>query len=543
MQRDLFSLTDTIHDLLIVGGGIHGAAAAWDAAQRGLSVALVEREDFGAATSANSLKTVHGGLRYLQQADLRRMRTSIAERSTFLRIAPHLVRPLGFLVPTSGMGIRSRAALGIALKLADAAGLDRNRGLPEDRTLPGGRIVSSRRCREFFPPFESRRLSGGAIWYDAQVQDSERLTLAFLISATERGAMPVNYAQADELLLQERTVRGAWVSDRLGGERFEVRARLVINAAGPWAADVLHSASPLSLAPRPRALALGINFVHRGRLSDLAVGFPSTWPAARDPICGGGRHLFLAPWRQSTLIGTSYRPWNGTAASERDLRDLLDECNDACPALELTLDDVTHYHCGLVPLKAGLERGRRDALAEHGRIIDHEAEDRLRGLISMIGVKYTTARHLAEQAVDLAVAKLGRAPHRCRTASTPVYGGEIADASGPVARRLSAGHGGRANGLARRFADRPGWSDPLVPGAEVLAGEVLHAVEAEMAVKLADVVLRRTAMGSEAAPPRAQLEEAARLMAGSLGWNARRREAEVDEVLARYRPLPGLAER
>jgi glycerol-3-phosphate dehydrogenase len=543
MQRDLSTLTDRSHDLLIIGGGVHGAIAAWDAAQRGLSVALVERHDFGGATSANSLKTVHGGLRYLQQADLRRMRLSIAERSTLLRIAPHLVRPLGFLVPTSGGGKRSRTALGLALKLADAIGFDRNRGLADGWTLPGGCLVSPGRLGELFPRFERNGLTGGAIWYDAQLQDSERLTLAFLLSAAERGAVMANYVRADRLLLDDRTVRGARVSDRLSRESFDVRASMVLNAAGPWALRLLPPTRSSGRAPRPGSLALGINLVCRGRISELAVGFQSTWPAARDPVCGGGRYLFLAPWKQSTLLGTAYRPWDPADevphAAERDLMDLLDECNAACPGLSLCFDDVTHYHRGLVPLKAGLERGRAGALAEHGRIIDHESEDRIRGLISMIGVKYTTARYVAEKTIDRALERLGRPAVACRTASTPIYGGEGRPVPDAPLQGLTQRHGERATTLLRRFAERPGWDEPLAPGCAVLAGEVGHAVEAEMALKLADVVFRRTAMGSEGAPPREQLEAAARWMAEPLGWSDDRREAEVSEVLTHYRPLPG----
>jgi glycerol-3-phosphate dehydrogenase len=545
MQRDLAALAERTFDLLVVGGGIHGSIAAWDAALRGLEVALVDRSDFGAATSANSLKIVHGGLRYLQTGDLRRMRESIAERSTLVRIAQHLVRPLPFLVPTRGLGRDSRAALGAALALADAVGFDRNRGLPDGSRFPRGGLVSQRRCLELLPALAGLPSSGGALWYDGQLLDSERLTLAFLQSAAARGACLANHVEVRRLALQGSRVAGALVRDHEGGREFDVRARAVLDARGASAAVALPADGDRALTVPRRGMALAVNLVLRGRLGDVALGLRTRTGAEHDPVCGGRRYVFLVPWRESTLVGTTYRPWTGSPDSlevtESQLRVLLDECNEVCPSLGLSLERVAAYHRGLVPLKAGSERGRPGALAEETRLLDHGETDGVSGLVSLSGVKYTTARAAAARAVDLVCRRLGRAGVRSATERTPVYGGEDPPSAPRSAAesRLAAVHGSRAAALVRRFEGEPGWSELLPGGAGVLCGEVLLAVRDEMALTLGDVV-RRTGLGAGGCPSSEALEAAAALAAGALGWSESRRRREIDAVVDASRPLVGV---
>src|SRR5918997_5989566 len=248
MRRDIPRLAETQFDLLVVGAGIFGACAAWDASLRGLSVAVVDQDDFGAATSANSLRIVHGGLRYLARGDFRRMRESIRERSTLLRIAPGLVQPLEVLVPTYGHGTQGRAAYATALGLNDVISVGRNRGLEPSSRIPGGRLVSRNECLSSFPWFPAEGLTGGAIWYDALLRHPERLTLSFLQAASRLGAQPVNYLRVDRLLTGSGAVQGAGVTDRLTGKQFEVRAGSVLVAAG---ASTAGGKENTAAAPRP----------------------------------------------------------------------------------------------------------------------------------------------------------------------------------------------------------------------------------------------------------------------------------------------------
>ncbi len=543
MIRDLKALSETTYDLLIVGGGIHGACAAWDAATRGLSVALIEQDDFGGATSANSLKIIHGGLRYLQQADLRRVRRSIAERAALMRIAGHLVRPLPVLVPLTRKLKESRAAMYLAFRISEAI------GRPESAALPKGILLSRRETLEKAPYLESPELTGGALWHDAQAVSSERLTLSFLISAAQSGVALANYAEAVGLIQEQRRIVGARVRDRLGSGEMEVRARCVLNTAGPWSHRIADMARETATAPEPQALA--VNLVSRKSLGEVAVGIRSRRDVSRDPVGGGRRFLFLAPWRGHTLIGTAYRRLNrmpGRAElKEDDLRDLLQDCNEAAPALRLSWSDVSFYHWGFLPVASG-GRGPGSPLADAPRIVDHAGEGR-EGLITAVGVKYTTARSVAQEALDRVFARLGKTAPPCRTAHLPLWGGasgtqpalpsEIGDAA---ARRLEAIYGSAAGEVARAYSGEVRWGAPIADGCAVLTCEVLRAMREEMALSLADVVFRRTDLGSAGEPPRAHLLAAAALMAAEMGWSGERVERELDQVRRTYEPLPRRAE-
>jgi glycerol-3-phosphate dehydrogenase len=553
MRPQLSTLSGTPFDLLVIGGGIHGACAAWDAVSRGLSVVLVEREDFGSGTSANSLKILHGGLRYLQSADLRRMRQSLRERATMMRLAPHLTRPLPVLVPTTSKPKESRTALWAALRASEAVAVGTGSPGGELGKWPAGRILDRRECLREFPWLETDHLTGGALWHDGQALNSERLTFSFLLSAAEAGAAIFNYAEAVRLLREKSHVAGARILDRIGGGETEIRARVVLNAAGPWWESVRALGAESGSSPAaPPLQALAINLISRRPPGSGAVGIRSRRSLDRDPVGGGGRYLFLAPWRGRTLIGTSYRPFTGApgrgGATEADLRDLLDDCNEACPGLKLAWDDIVSYHAGVLPLRDGRHNGSGTPLASEPRILDHGKEEGgkepLVGLISMIGVKYTTARRVAEKAIDQVFCLLGRTPPRCRTAETPLWGAES-----PISREVPVGvpaeaagrlrevYGSRAEEVARRHGSTMDWAAPIAEGCAVLRCEIVRAVRDEMAVKLSDVVLRRTDLGTAECPPASHLAAAARIMGEELGWTPERRQQEIAELRKVYAPL------
>jgi glycerol-3-phosphate dehydrogenase len=469
MKRDMGGLAGREHELLVIGGGIHGAALAWDAAQRGLSVALVEAADFGAGTSWNSLRTIHGGLRHLQRADLGGLRESARERSTLLRIAPEVVRPLAFLVPTYGHGLRGREALAVALRLNDALTRGRNRELPAERQVPASRLLSPAEALARVPGLEESGLTGAALWHDAQVTSSERLLLGFLRAASEAGAILANRVEVTGLTCEGRRVTGARVWDREAGAEVPVRARMVLNATGPDLDRIRHWAGVGAPAiPLLRASNL---VLRRALVSESAVG---GW--------AGGRFLFLVPWRDRSAVGTAYVPAEGASAADPAAM-FLEDARQAFPWAELTADDVTLVHRGLVP-----GRGGARGLRTRGRLLDHEAEDGLAGLASLLTVKYTTARRAAEEAVDLACRRLGKALAPCRTAETTL----------PWARPLTGSLAERARVAARD----------------------------EMALHLDDAVLRRLDLATSGAPHDGDVEQVAAAMAAELGWDPARRKEE-----------------
>ncbi len=481
MKRDPGALTGRVHDLVVVGGGICGAAAAWDAAQRGLQVALVEARDFGSGASWNSLKTIHGGLRHLQRGDLPSLLDSSRERSALLRIAPELVKPLGFLVPTYGHGAAGREALAAGLLLNNLLTSGRNAGLPQDRHVPAGRILSRRDVLDLVPGVEARGLTGGALWYDAQVESSERLTLAFVLAAAEAGAAVANHLEVTGLLLAGNAVGGVRGRDRESGDTLEIRARAVLNAAGPGADRIAAMAGVA--APRVPLLR-AINLVLR-----RPVGGPHA--------VGGrveGRFLFLVPWRDRAVVGTAYE------ASEAPSRaafveGFLSDARRAFPWAELAEEDVALVHQGQVP-------GHRDAAGLWSRslLVDHERVDGVRGIVTAVAVKYTTARSLAQKAVDLVTQRLGRPPAPCRTAVTPLPARIL---MGPIEDRTR------------------------------------HAVGNEMAIHLEDAVLRRLDLGTAGPPPGDELETVVRTMASDLGWTPER----IDEEKSFLHTWYGLAGR
>ena len=472
MKRDLGALSAREHDVLVIGGGIHGAFAAWDAAQRGLATALVEAEDFGAGTSWNSLKTIHGGLRYLQSADLPRMRESIRERRTLLAIAPELVRPLRFVVPAYGHGLKGREALALALFANDLVSADRNRGLPEAQRIPTGRSLSRDEFLRLVPGVPAQDLTGGGAWTDAQVESSERLLVGVLHAASAEGASLANHARVSGALRRDGRVAGVQVLDALGGGVLDIRARQVLNAAGPGMDDVLVTLG-VRRAPVPLLRALNL-VLNRTLAKGHGIGALSA-----------GRYLFLVPWRERAMIGTDYVP-AGAPADPREADRFLEEAARAFPWAELRAADVALVHRGRVP---GLDAKR---LAVRHVLLDHAAEG-APGLVSVQGVKYTTARAVAEETVDLLCRKLGRA-RRSRTAAT---------------RLLHA---------------RPLEGDLVERSRE--------AAREEMAMTLADAVLRRLDLGTAGPPAAAEIHTVALTLATELGWNPARVEAEKQALAA-----------
>jgi glycerol-3-phosphate dehydrogenase len=502
VRRDLSRLVETSFDLLVIGAGIHGACVAWDACLRGLSVAVVDRDDFGAATSANSLGIVHGGLRYLARGDFPRMLESIRERSALLRIAPGLVEPLPVLVPTYRSILRSRMGYRIALAINDLASWGRNRGLEAAQVIPGGRLVSREACLRLFSGFSTQALTGGALWYDARLRYPEQLTLSFLHAAAGRGAVPVNYARMNRLRVHQGAVEGAWVTDAISGMELEIRARVVVVAAGPWTRELIAGSMQEGRNAVPERRALAMNVVIGRPLSDVAVGVQAHSGPDEDPVCGGHRFLFVVPQNGTTLLGTWYRVVEGGEAhpgTDDGVRFLLREFNEACPGAELSPGDVVRTQWGWLPLKGGLEPGRATALAERPRIVDHGSRGGIRRLLSVEGVKYTTARGVAGRVVDQVFSNLGKTSPPCRTAEV------------------------------RLEPRRDGTS--LQPDGTVDRAEIRHAVREEMALRLSDIVFRRTQLGAGPRPSRATLVEIARQAGIELGWDPVRQEAEVNDVM------------
>jgi glycerol-3-phosphate dehydrogenase len=501
MQRDVAQLESEQFDLLVVGGGIHGAAIAWDASLRGLRVALIEQRDFCSGTTGNSLRIAHGGLRAIQQFAVGRLRQSAREQAILFRIAPSLVQPLPCLVPIYRHSTNGVSAFRAAFASSRLLTADINRGF--NLPLPPPRVVSAEEATSCFEGFESGGLVGGALWYDAQVPDIERLVLAFLRSAFDLGAAPVNYVRARRLIVEGGAVAGIEATDQRSGRNFRVRARVVVNAAGPWVGEIAESAGSENSKLLPRHWAQGVNLVIDRPPPPVAIGIRSPWGADRDPVMGGHRYLFMTAWKDSTLAGTSYRIADGSGPSvPAQVRELVDEWNAACPALAWNTSEVSHHHRGRIPLRDGLQAGRPTALLDHGQVIEH-GKHGLEGVFSVVGTKFTTARRLAEMAVDAALRSLGRAHQPSVTSEA-------------------------------RLVEEPAQTTNL-------ASRVRHAIRDEMALSLEDVVVRRLGLGLTRCPPVDVIGQIADTAAAEWGWTVRQTDEEITQLLGRF--LPGGATR
>lgn len=549
MKRDVAGLTAKGFDVCVVGGGIFGACAAWDAAQRGLSVALIERDDFASWTSANSFKLIHGGIRYVQHMDVKRVRESSGERRAFLRIAPHVVRPLPFIIPTHGHGMKGKEVLRTGMAIYDAMTFDRNRGLADPaRRVPGCRAMSLDETLAFAPGLPRDGLTGAAMMTDGQMMNPPRLILSFVRSAADAGAVVANHVEAVSFERQGDAITGVRFRDRIAGREGTIRAKVTINAAGPYA-DLLLDAGLEGHATKRQPFSRDACFVVPRVLFDdrraLAVQGATHDPEAH--LSRGERHLFFAPWHGYTVVGTWHRVWDGDPndlhVTTKELQGWLDEINAAYPAFRLTRDDVSRVNCGLVPFGENEEGATHLKYGHRSALIDHARVDAVDGLVTLIGVRLTMGRLEAERAVDLALRKLGRTGPRCRTAQTPVHGGDTTDVEGlrarlhakapqdasPDAREaLLYNHGTAAFDILAYGEEDPALLTTFGDGAPTFRAEIVHAARCEMAQTLADVLLRRTDLAAGRTPDDAVVEECARIAGRELGWDEVRIRDEVD---------------
>jgi len=553
MKRDISALSSKEYDLVIVGGGIFGVCAAWDAASRGLSVALLEKGDFCHATSANHFKMVHGGIRYLQHGDIYRIRESSRERSALLRIAPHLVQPLPIVVPTYGHGIKGKAFLGVGLLAYDILTVDRNRNIKGDRRIPRGRFISRREVLDMFPGIKQQGLTGGAVFYDGQMYNPPRLVISFLKSAVSEGAEAANYLEATNFIRRNSRILGVKALDLLSGTELEIRGKIVLNSAGPWAHHLLKQSLDLRLNPQPtfsRDLAFVVN---RRALNRYAIAFPTKTQDTDSIFDRGGRHLFAVPWRDKTLIGVWHRLFSGLPEeiriTRKELQGFINEVNEANPSLSLTFDDISMVNSGLTLFGDEKKQDLKNmSFGKRSRLIDHDREHHIEGIVTLIGVRFTVARGMAEKAVDLVFKKLGRKGPRSRTSDIAIYGGQI-DCFNEFLRRslekdpaalgkvvlgsLVYNYGSKYGEVLKYIDEEPAWSE-MLGSSKVLKAEVVHAVREEMAQKLEDVVFRRTDLGTVGYPGEDALQSCANLMASEMNWDKRRKEKELDEVLANF---------
>ena len=399
IRRDPELAVSRPHDLIVIGAGIYGVAMTLEAARRGLNVVLIERDDFGGATSWNSLRILHGGLRYLQTLDLPRFFESVGERRWFCRHFPELVAPLPCLMPLYGRGMKRPSVFRVALKMNDGFSFRRNAGVAPERHLPGGRVLSKQQTLDRYPAAPRDGLQGGGLWHDVVMPNSQRVLIEMLHWACAAGAIALNYVSAEELRVQHGAVQGIEALDRISGQTLRLEAPVVYNCTGPWSRALgkrFDRDLPTLFEP---SLAFNV-LLDREPLSDAAL-------AVEPP---GGPMYFMHPFQGRIFAGTSHWPWSGDVnrpqPTDAQLNSFLSDLNRAAPGLNVTRDHVLRVFAGLLPSRrpGSKELAVREALHDHGR------QGGPQGLFSLCGVKYTTARRVAAEALALAWRSRGGLP-------------------------------------------------------------------------------------------------------------------------------------
>jgi glycerol-3-phosphate dehydrogenase len=542
VRRDFQSFAQTEFDVLIIGGGITGSCIARDAAMRGLSVALVDKGDFSHATSSASSKLVHGGLRYLKNFELGLVRESLRERRIWQRIAPHMVYPLPFLIPQPASG-KGTLTLRIGLMLYDWLSFDRTWQDDRDQRLPGHRGVKGDELKARASIAVESGYPSAIEYHDCQMYAPERLGLACLQDAAARGARIANYAEATALARgNEGEVTGARVKCLMTGEETVISGRITINAAGPWADSILAMAQ----GGRPShklVRAKGIHLITR----------PLTTGGALAMFVGAG-HFFVLPWRGHSIIGTTDDVFEGPPdevyPTEADIIKMLDAVNAGLPSAKLTRDDVIHAYAGVRPLideAPDDAKGNSYKRSRKAEVIDHAGHGEP-GLVSAMGGKWTTSRHVAAQAVDMIERKLGRKVRRSATDREPLGGqstGNFKAFSAALVARHNAVDREVIGNLARNYgvaADAvidmpdgdPSLLERLSPALPDCGAEVLYAIRHEMALTLEDVIFRRTGIGTLGDPGDGVIERVAAIMAGELGWTPEETAHQIATIGAWY---------
>ncbi len=539
MKRFIEEYNGEVFDLAVIGGGITGAAVAYDAAARGFSVALLEKGDFGAATSSATSKLIHGGLRYLANAEFGLVRESLRERRTLENIAPNLVYPMPSLIATyAGQGLMNgRQALRAGMILYDILSYDKGSTWDRAKALPRHRSLSPKKVLDLEGSVRPDRLNGGFVYYDCLSAFPERLTLAFIKSAVKNGARVANYARVDDFIMTGNRITGLSVTDTLTGASLGINASLTINCAGPWA-DIVLSKAMRREAERHIRRSEGIHLITKKMVNTHMVGLRT----AR------GRHIFFIPWRGHTLIGTTDREYVGSPdeyrVSRESINEFLGEVNESFGDGNLGYNDIIHAYGGLRPLVESQTAGTYSQSRRY-EIYDN-AEDGVEGLVSVEGGKYTTSRNLADKVIALVEKKSGRKAAPCVTAGQFLEGCDIPDLKAfestvlaeknfeaPTLKYLAAAYGTEYRQVLEIAKTDPSLSEQMNADGEMPA-EVVYAARHEMARTLIDILMRRTGIGTLGNPGDAVLKKVADVAAVELGWDSAKKADEIKKASAAF---------
>lgn len=535
-------MTNKHYDVIIIGGGINGAGIARDAAERGLSVYLAEKHDFAYGTTFRSTKLIHGGLRYLEHYEIGLVRESLREREILLKQAPHLVRPIKFVVPIYEDNKYGYGKVKLGLVAYDI--------LSYDKSLENHKSYSCGELLEIEPEVRAENCRGGFVYFDCQVAYPERLCLENILLAREANAAIHNYTEVIELLKDGQTVVGVKVRERLTEEESEVYGNIIINASGPWVDAILKQ----TLTQTKERLG-GTKGSHV-----LLPKFPNgPRHAIYVPAHQDGRPFFIIPWRNYYWVGTTDTRYNGNLdkvqASEPEIDYLLREVNFIFPRGHVTKNNVLYSLAGIRPLPKTKSTTEEADITRRHLIFDHEQED-IEGLISIIGGKLTTYRSLAEETVDIIFRKLHLSTPTCETAHNPLWGGDIRNIehymdenSSKYGQRyglektqvayLISIYGSKFKRVLALIDQQPALKERICKNNPDIKAQIVFSLQFELPRTLADIYLRRTGIGTSACRGLDCAKTGAKVMGKYLGWRRRRIKQEVKDYERKVEELYG----
>ncbi|MCE9598064.1 MAG: glycerol-3-phosphate dehydrogenase/oxidase [Spirochaetia bacterium] len=485
-------------DLAIIGGGISGACLLWDSTLRGMNVLLLEKNDFASGTTQATSKLIHGGLRYLKNFEFGLVRESLKERRLLARLAPHSIRPMPFLHPIYRNSKPGRLMFAIGLWLYDLLSFDRNRGVPRHLRLPRHRWLSRQDALQTEPTLHAEGLQGAYVYYDYQNVNPERLCCDFIFSAVERGATAHNYTEVKGINRDPLSGIHTLSAINSDGKLVKFRAKSVINAAGPWA-DMLERAD--SSPNRKRIVrSMGIHLITQNLAGDQTVVLHRK----------DGSHFFVVPWRNYSLIGTTDSLYEGHPDQfkipESEIQGLLDDVAHGLNT-RLRREDVLAVYGGLRPLVEESKAVKQHDSYSKSRKTEIETDATRPGYFSVLGGKYTTSRHLAEQTIDRVAQFLGGNFKQCSTATTALRTGDFESQTllkqklfleKRYSRRRIELMIARYGLLAERMLS-PDDIRPIATldnGEEYFATEIGTILRTEMVRNPSDLLLRRTGLGT-----------------------------------------------
>ncbi|MGD0854736.1 MAG: glycerol-3-phosphate dehydrogenase/oxidase [Dehalococcoidia bacterium] len=518
MKRDFKSISSKTFDVIVIGGGIVGAGIARDLTLRGLDTLLLEKEDFGSGTTSRSTRLVHGGLRYMAQLDFGLVRQDLSEREVLLRIAPHLVQPLSFLIPIPTTFLNVEMALGVTLYDI----------LSYDKTLPNHKFYGRNKTQELEPGLKVRNLQGSYLYYDCKIPLTERLNFETALSACEGGATVVNHARVTNIIKDSNRITGVEVKDEITGEVLQAKGKLTVNAAGHWV-DIVKS---MIFTSKPEYLrrTKGIHIVIP-KVSEHALVLFS-------PV--DGRLFFVIPWEGFSLVGTTDTDYtenlDAVYATKADVDYVLEGLHMAYP--DVKADDIYYTYAGLRSLAIKPGKSASNTSRNH-ELIDHVKLDKIDGLVSVLGGKITAYRAVARDAADLVCRKLGvKTP--CTTGikllpGAPALGKEEINwlvehdcVPEKTVINLARLYGSRSREVLSLANEDIAGRQPISPGGTDIIAQIWHSVKMESCMTVGDFMLRRSLVGMRKDQGMDAVAVVAREMKKILGWDSVEEARQVE---------------